>query len=79
MTKGTGERLAWAEMMRFGLGVLRLQPEAFWQMTPVEFRHALEGAGVIAASGVGRMDRNALARLMAQFPDRSKETIDDIR
>ena len=28
----------WKEAMRFGLGVLRLPPEAFWKMSPRELR-----------------------------------------
>ena len=33
----------WPGLMRLGLGALRLPPEAFWSMTPGEFRLALEG------------------------------------
>lgn len=56
--------------MRLGLGVLRLPPEAFWAMTPGEFRRALEGAGIVPIGGGARsMDRGRLAELMTAFPD----------
>jgi uncharacterized phage protein (TIGR02216 family) len=62
------EPVDWPTLMRLGLGLLRLPPEAFWSMTPGEFRRALEGAGVLQPGGRG-MDRNRLAALMAAFPD----------
>lgn len=70
MTGTADGGLAWAEMMRLGLGALRLPPEAFWNMTPVEFRRALEGAGLLPVDdGRRRLDRATLERLMARFPD----------
>lgn len=67
----------WAALMRLGLGVLRLPPEAFWAMTPVEFQRALEGAGVIAPGGGSAwMGRDALERLMARFPDADKGSME---
>lgn len=58
----------WALMMRLGLGALRLPPEVFWSMTPVEFSRALEGAGLVGAGpSMGRQDLDAL---MARYPDR---------
>ena len=59
----------WAGLMRLGLGVLRLPPEVFWRMTPVEFQRALEGAGVVPVGG-SAMRRGELEVLMAKFPDR---------
>ncbi|MEM6487342.1 MAG: rcc01693 family protein [Pseudomonadota bacterium] len=62
----------WAALMRLGLGVLRLAPETFWAMTPVELDRALEGAG-LAPHGRGLLGiapgRAALEALMARFPD----------
>ena len=29
--------------MRMGLGVLKLAPSAFWEMSPIEFQRAMEG------------------------------------
>lgn len=73
MTAGRPGRLAWAEMMRLGLGALRLPPDVFWAMTPVELRRALEGAGLLApGAGTAWMDRATLDGLMARFPDDSK-------
>ena len=53
--------------MALGLGLLRLSPQAFWAMTPVEFERAM------AALRPGRglpPDRADLAALMRTFPDR---------
>jgi len=60
--------LDWPQMMRLGLGVLRLPPHAFWAMTPVELRRALEGAGVLPVGGQA-LRRSDLSRLMAAHPD----------
>ena len=62
------EPVDWPALMRLGLGVLRLPPDAFWSMTPGELHRALEGAGVLPAGAPG-MDRGRLAELMAAFPD----------
>jgi uncharacterized phage protein (TIGR02216 family) len=71
MSPRQGETLAWTELMRLGLGTLRLAPEVFWAMTPVELQRALEGAGVLTLAGNrGWMERATLERLMAQFPDK---------
>jgi len=73
MTTEARAGLAWAEMMRLGLGALRLPPDVFWAMTPGELRLALEGAGLLApGSGPTWMDRRTLDGLMARFPDDSK-------
>ncbi|MCH8951367.1 MAG: phage tail assembly chaperone [Proteobacteria bacterium] len=73
MTSRQGEALAWTELMRLGLGALRLAPEVFWAMTPVELQRALEGAGILAVGGAGSwMERAALEGLMARFPDQDK-------
>jgi uncharacterized phage protein (TIGR02216 family) len=73
MTSRQGEALAWAELMRLGLGALRLPPQVFWAMTPVELQRALEGAGILAIGGAGSwMERAALEGLMARFPDKDR-------
>ena len=56
----------WDEAMQFGFGVLRLSPQAFWQMTPRELSQA-----VIAVRGHAGtpIDRGGLAQLMQRFPD----------
>jgi len=55
----------WREAIGFGLGVLKLAPDAFWRMTPRELAYAIE-----AASGRGvPLDRDALRQLMARYPD----------
>ncbi|MCK0196345.1 phage tail assembly chaperone [Ancylobacter sp. 6x-1] len=51
--------------MAFGLGHLRLAPEAFWRMTPRELSAAL---GPAPGPPVA-LDRAGLAALMARFPD----------
>jgi uncharacterized phage protein (TIGR02216 family) len=51
----------WAAVMRAGLGVLRLSPEAFWRMTLKELAAAL--------GPQRRIDTKALRELMKRFPD----------
>jgi uncharacterized phage protein (TIGR02216 family) len=54
--------------MAFGFGVLRLQPDSFWAMTPRELLSAVEGV-----TGVSMQDqtiaRSTLEALMRAFPD----------
>lgn len=66
------DRVDWRNLMRLGLGALRLDPETFWSMTPDEFRCALEGAGLAAEGGGGAMSRTGLEALMQRFPDRGQ-------
>ncbi len=65
--KGTSEPFPWAEVMAFGLGVLRLPPEVFWAMTPAELKAAAEG--IYGRSTGEPMGREALETLLAAFPD----------
>jgi len=54
--------------MEAGLGLLRLQPSAFWAMTPRELEAALRGA--FGVTGVSEpMSRVDLAALMDLYPD----------
>lgn len=56
----------WKEAMRFGLGVLKLPPEAFWRMTPRELAAAW---GALMGDRTGPLDRRGLEELMERFPD----------
>jgi len=56
----------WKQAIGFGLGVLRLSPEAFWRMTPRELAYAIEAA---CGPMPQPLDRAALAELMTRFPD----------
>ncbi len=58
----------WKQAIGFGLGVLRLSPEAFWRMTPRELACAIEA---LRGPQPAALDRSALSHLMARFPDRS--------
>ena len=60
----------WAALMRLGLGVLRLPPEAFWAMTPRELEAA---AAPLRGAGGGPISRDAFAALRARFPDDDQE------
>ena len=57
----------WGAALHFGLGLLRLSPEAFWSLSMRE---------LIALGGVSRpvdaMDRAALATLMQRWPDKPR-------
>lgn len=64
--------LDWPGLMAAGLGQLRLAPDAFWSMSPAEFRSALAGAGLAAPAGLV-MGRSRLAALMRAHPDRATD------
>jgi len=55
----------WDDAIGFGLGVLKLAPDAFWRMTPREL--ALAAKALNPQSGA--IDRPGLAQLMQRFPD----------
>lgn len=61
-------RIDWAGLLRAGLGQLRLSPEAFWRLTPVELAIllGLEGAQP-------PLTRSRLEDLAAAFPDLKKD------
>nr|WP_293423504.1 rcc01693 family protein [Phreatobacter sp.] len=56
----------WDDALRLALGVIGWPPDVFWRATPRELAAALEGR-------LGRIgmpvDRPALDRLMAAYPD----------
>jgi uncharacterized phage protein (TIGR02216 family) len=60
-------RIDWAGLMRAGLGRLRLPPEQFWRLTPLELRIML---GVEAHQAP--LTRARLEELAAAFPDHTK-------
>lgn len=70
IAQGTG--VDWDALMRLGLGRLRLTPETFWAMTPVELERAAEGAGLALPAGAAP-DRQTLATLMARYPDGERD------
>ena len=54
-------------MIGFGLGVLRLSPDAFWRMTPRELSCAI--AAVTGVTGMP-IERADFEGLMQAFPNR---------
>lgn len=56
----------WSDAMRFGLGVLKLPPDAFWKMSPRELAAAW---GAVMGDRSGSLDRKSLETLMERFPD----------
>jgi uncharacterized phage protein (TIGR02216 family) len=56
----------WKQAMGFGLGTLRLAPEAFWRLTPRELAAAMEA---VLGSREAALDAASLAALRARFPD----------
>jgi len=60
-------RVDWRALMAVGLGALRLAPDVFWAMTPVELAAALEGAGLVRRPSAP--SRRTVLDLMARFPD----------
>lgn len=61
----TMQPFPWKQAIGFGLGVLRLSPEAFWRMTPRELAYAIEAASGRRAP----LDRSSLQQLMQRYPD----------
>jgi uncharacterized phage protein (TIGR02216 family) len=59
----------WDEAIGFGLGVLRLSPQAFWAMTPRELALAIRAATSAATSAATPLQRGDLADLMKRYPD----------
>lgn len=55
----------WARAIGFGLGVLRLAPAQFWQMTPRELAYAIEAVSGRSAP----LERAELNHLMTRYPD----------
>jgi uncharacterized phage protein (TIGR02216 family) len=60
------EPFPWPRMIGFGLGILRLSPEAFWTMTPRELAHAIDA---VRGPAPAPLARGELAALMTRFPD----------
>ena len=56
----------WKDAMGFGLGVLRLSPDAFWRMTPRELAAAME---TVLGPRQAALDRASFAALRVRFPD----------
>lgn len=55
----------WEETIGFGLGILRLSPQAFWAMTPRELALAIRAV----SGGTAPLRRDDFERLMQRFPD----------
>ena len=55
----------WQQAIGFGLGVLRLSPEAFWRMTLRELAYAIE----TVTGHTAPLDRDGLMQLMKSYPD----------
>ena len=57
----------WAGLMRAGLGQLRLTPDQFWRLSPMELRMMLGAEAAIPPLTKARLDE-----LAAAYPDRGK-------
>ena len=68
MTEPERTFFPWASVLRFGLGHLRLIPDAFWRLSLPELI-ALTGGTELPATAT----RQGLEALMALFPDNSTE------
>ena len=60
------EPFPWRQAIGFGLGVLRLAPEAFWRMTPRELAYAISA---VTGGRPATLDRAGFDTLMRRFPD----------
>jgi uncharacterized phage protein (TIGR02216 family) len=54
--------------MGFGLGILRLAPDAFWRMTPRELAAAMQA---VSGPRAAPIDAASFVALRARFPDDS--------
>ncbi len=61
----------WAGLMQAGLVGLRLKPQEFWALTPIELQIMLGLSGKEAPMGRGRLDD-----LLKAFPDEPKDKVD---
>ena len=52
----------WDAAIGFGLGVLKLAPDAFWRMTPRELSHAIRAVRGVQISPLARDEFDALMR-----------------
>lgn len=59
----------WPALMRAGLNGLRLRPQEFWDLTPVELLLMLGLDG----GGAPGLNRARLRELSAEFPDETRE------
>lgn len=59
--------LDWPGLMRVGLGLLRLTPDQFWRLSPVELQMMLGAEAAIPPLTKARLDE-----LAAAYPDREK-------
>ncbi|MEM6887155.1 MAG: rcc01693 family protein [Pseudomonadota bacterium] len=64
----------WPALIRLGFQVMRLTPEAFWQLTPGEFRLMLS-----EQTQGGPMTRSGLQNLMNSYPDTIRKDANDDR
>jgi len=55
----------WPALMRAGMQHLRLRPDEFWALTPMELLLMLG----IEGGGSSSLNRDGLAALSARFPD----------
>lgn len=55
----------WGPVIHAGLSLLRLPPQTFWALTPIEFFAMTGGMGARTAG----LERGAMERLMRAFPD----------
>lgn len=62
----TPKPFPWDEAIGFGLGILRLPPDAFWNMTPRELALAIDA---VTGRKAAPFARDTLDNLMARFPD----------
>lgn len=59
----------WPGLLRLGLGHLKLRPEQFWSLTPVELLLMLGVEG----GGNAPLGRARLEELVRQFPDMTED------
>ncbi|MEL6751343.1 MAG: rcc01693 family protein [Pseudomonadota bacterium] len=64
------EPFPWADVMRFGLGTLRLSPAEFWKLTVPELQAA---ASALVPSANAPTERAGLEAMLRAFPDNQSD------
>lgn len=66
----------WQKLMEIGMGVLRIPPDQFWQMTMPEFKAAFDGYLISLGTNKGELSamlplsKEELVALQQKFPDK---------
>jgi uncharacterized phage protein (TIGR02216 family) len=64
----------WRRWLPLGLGVMGLEPPAFWRLSLVEWRAAVEGQALRFAARPAPLSRDELTQLRGRYPDKDQDS-----